>query len=122
MEINKTDHNINRQTYYFYEYFKAFLQAAAQNDEIFNLSYDQAIKKATTQITDIHFLARIITYFEILKQSGTNLSISFIQKKYNEDYYPQAESLIIKEFKYITPKKINDFDLFKPITSQPPFQ
>ena len=40
MEINKTDHNINYQTYYFYEYFKAFLQAAAQNDEIFNLSYD----------------------------------------------------------------------------------
>ncbi|CAG8836520.1 8145_t:CDS:1, partial [Cetraspora pellucida] len=29
IEINKTDHNINRQTYYFYEYFKAFLQAAA---------------------------------------------------------------------------------------------
>ncbi|CAG8835656.1 1926_t:CDS:1, partial [Cetraspora pellucida] len=59
-----------------------------QNDEIFNLSYDQAIKKATTQITDIYFLVRIITYFEILKQSSTNLSISFIWKKYNEDYYP----------------------------------
>ncbi|CAG8800480.1 8109_t:CDS:2, partial [Cetraspora pellucida] len=29
IEINKTDHNINRQTYYFYEYFKAFLQVAA---------------------------------------------------------------------------------------------
>ncbi|CAG8816649.1 21122_t:CDS:2, partial [Cetraspora pellucida] len=68
IEINKTDHNINYQTYYFYEYFKAFFQAAAQNDEIFNLNYDQAIKKATTQITNIHFLARIITYFEILKQ------------------------------------------------------
>ncbi|CAG8814576.1 24492_t:CDS:1, partial [Cetraspora pellucida] len=78
IKINKTDHNINHQTYYFYEYFKAFLQAAVQNDEIFNLSYDQAIKKATTQITNIHFLARIITYFKILKQSDTNLSISFI--------------------------------------------
>ncbi|CAG8619546.1 9078_t:CDS:1, partial [Cetraspora pellucida] len=24
MKINKTNHNINYQTYYFYEYFKAF--------------------------------------------------------------------------------------------------
>ena len=122
MNINKTEHNIHRQTYYFNEYFKAFLQAAAENDEIFNLSYDQAIKKITNQITDIHFLAKVIIYFKILKQSSTNISISFIRKKYNEDYYPQAESLIIKKFKYITPNKINDLDLFNPITSKPPFQ
>ncbi|CAG8839067.1 6937_t:CDS:1, partial [Cetraspora pellucida] len=69
MKINKIDYNINCQIYYFYEYFKAFLQAATQNDKIFNLSYNQAIKKATTQITDIYFLARIIIYFEILKQN-----------------------------------------------------
>ncbi|CAG8829344.1 22037_t:CDS:1, partial [Cetraspora pellucida] len=117
IKINKTDYNINYQTYYFYKYFKAFLQALTQNNKIFSLSYDQAIKKATNQITDIYFLDKIIIYFEILKQSDTNLFIFFIQKKYNKDYYPLAKSLIIKKFKYITPKKINDFDLFKPTIS-----
>src|SRR6185436_3243681 len=117
LELNKLnksdDHDITRESYYFYSYFKAYLKAAAINDQIDNLHLEQAIDKITSKPIDTHFLARVITYFYILKSSD-KLSMSYIRKAYKECFYPEAEKTLLSKFKiqFKAPKINTDF--FKP--------
>lgn len=104
---NTTTTNINRQTYYFYTYFKAFLNAAALNEEIINLNQQEAVKKISKETTDIHFLARIITYYYI--QNQARASLPQIRSKYKTTFYPQAQQIIYDNHKisFQQPKQIN---------------
>ena len=113
-KLNKSDdHDITHERYYFYSYFNAYLKAAAINDQIDNLHLEQAIDKITSKPIDAHFLARVITYFYILKSSD-KLSMSYIRKAYKERFYPEAEKTLLSKFKiqFKAPKINTDF--FKP--------
>jgi hypothetical protein len=119
VEINKVVTNKKRYTFFFYQYFKAFLEAAALNDEITNLSLDQATRKIITKSTDIHFLARIISYFDIIQQP--KISVLEIRKNYKISYYPQAEKLFILKYNFQTPPAIKEDIFFKPQPTNPSF-
>jgi hypothetical protein len=112
--LNNTETNPKCKTYYFYCYFKAFLIAAAKNDEIYDLSQSEAIKKITQTPVEIHFLARIITFFNINNQ--TLISLPEIQDKYKSTFYPQAQQIIYEKFKIIfkKPNKLDTSLLFNP--------
>jgi hypothetical protein len=118
ISLNQSELNHKRRTYFFYCYFKAFLQAAAQNDEIADLNQHDAIKKIAQNSTDIHFLARIITYYNISHQ--THISLPQIRSKYKTTFYPQAQQLIfdIQKISFKQPKDINHTLFFKLQTSQ----
>ena len=83
--------------FYFYFYFHAFLRAVAKNDEISNLNEHQAINKITTKLVNTHFLARVITYFHILKQPM--ISMPEILETYKTTIYPQAQKILQEKFK-----------------------
>ena len=75
VETNNVQTNINQKTFYFYSYLKAFFQSAAINDNITNLTLDQALRKVVLRSSDPLFLARIIFFFNI-----SNISNISIQK------------------------------------------
>src|SRR6185295_12045811 len=109
----REDTDLTRESYYFYSYFNAYLKTAAINDQIDNLHLHQAIDKITSKPIDTYYLARVITYFYILK-SLDKLSISYIRKAYKEQFYPEAEKTLLSKFKVqFKAPKINT-DLFKP--------
>src|ERR1043165_1897082 len=112
--LDKTeDTDLTRESYYFYTYFNAYLKAAAINDQINNLHLHQTINKIASKPIDTHYLARVITYFYILK-SLDKLSISYIRKAYKERFYPEAEKTLLSKFKVeFKAPKINT-NLFKP--------
>jgi hypothetical protein len=117
LEENKLDKaedsDYSRKSYYFYTYFNAYLKAAAINDQIDNLHFQQAIDKIASKPVDTHYLARVITYFFILK-SLDKLSISYIRKAYKECFYPKAKKTLLSKFKvqFKAPKISTNF--FKP--------
>ena len=94
---NNTVEDPKRCGFYFYSYFHAFLRAAAENDEISNINEHQAIDKITAKPVNTHFLARVITYFHILKQP--TISIPEILETYKTTIYPQAQKILQEKFK-----------------------
>jgi hypothetical protein len=115
---NNTVENPKRRSFYFYSYFRAFLRAAAENDEINNLNEHQAINKITTKPVNTHFLARVITYFYILKQPM--ISIPEILEAYKTTIYPQAQKILQEKFKikFQSFKKLKDDLFFNPKPSK----
>ena len=107
MNLNSVETNPKHRTYYFYCFFKAFLQVAAENDSISDLSEYEAIKKVTEKPINTHFLARILTYYNISHQNL--ISIPEILAKYKSTFYPQAQQIIHEKFKisFKKPNKIH---------------
>src|SRR5205823_9874016 len=64
---NKVQSNQKHRSYYFYQYLNIYHQTAAENHNIANLSKEDAIEYITAKMIDTHLLARIITYFDIIK-------------------------------------------------------
>jgi hypothetical protein len=66
----------------------------------------------------MHFLARVITYYNILHQ--THISLPQIRLKYRTTFYPQAQQIIfnIQKISFKNPKFINHSLFFNPQTSQ----
>jgi hypothetical protein len=111
ISLNQSETNPKRRTYYFYYYFRAFLLAAATNDGIQNLSENEAIKTIIQNPINTHFLARIITYFNISNKKLINLSE--IRLKYKTTFYPQAQQIILDTFKIkFTQPKSTSHSLF----------
>ena len=74
---------------FFYKYLTLYQQIAAQNHNIDNLIKSTAIDKITNELIDTDFLARVITYFDLIKDKQP--SFSQIAKFYKEQAYPEAE-------------------------------
>ena len=85
-----------RRNAFFYKYLISYQQVAAQNHDINNLTKDLAIDKITNEIIDTDFLARIITYFDLIKDKQP--SFSQIVNFYKTNAYPEAEKLLITKF------------------------
>jgi hypothetical protein len=116
ISANNTDTNPKRSNYYFYCYFKAYLQAAAENDGIKNCSQYQAIQKITSNLVDTHFLARVLTYFFILENN--QILFSQIRHEYNTKLFPQAEEILFGKFQinFSSLELIQDTTLFDETT------
>ena len=93
---NKVQSNLKRRSYYFYQYLNIYHQTAANNHNIANLSKEDAIEYITAKMIDTHLLARIITYFDIIKDQQT--SLLQIIKFYKEQALPKAENFLFKKF------------------------
>jgi len=124
IELNKTETNQARESYYFYSFFKAYLSAAATNDQINNHHPHQIIDKITSKPISTEYLARVLTYFYILKND--QLPISLIRKSYNKRFYPEAQQILHSKFniKFNSPKiksifsNLNIPTEFKPLKSK----
>jgi hypothetical protein len=105
---NSVPTNIKRRNYYFYQYLSLYHQFAAQNHNIDNFSKEKAIDFITNNIVDTHFLARIITYFDLIKNQNT--TYSQIVKFFKETAYPEAEKILSDKFKinFSSPIDIDD--------------
>ena len=88
MNLNSVETNSKYWIYYFYCFFKTFLKAAAENDGIYELSENDAIKKVIEKPINIYFLAWILTYFNISYQNL--ISLPKIYTKYKSTFYSQA--------------------------------
>jgi hypothetical protein len=95
--LNKEETNQARLSFYFYNFFNAYNKAAAINDQIDNLSLHSTIEKITAKPIDTDFLARVMTYFHILKEDKP--SIASIQDAYNKKFYPEAQKILFDKFK-----------------------
>ena len=95
-----------RTTYYFYQYLKKYLQSAAENDGIHELSKEKALEKIIDSTNDVHTLARIITFYEIRSQFKISLKQTRID--YDKTYYPEAENFLIKHLNISIPTQFND--------------
>ena len=104
---NNLEINPKRTTYYFYSYFKAYINAAATNDNISTLKLEEALEKTISPSTNPHTLARIILYYDIQNWS-TKFSISQIQQDYELKHYIEAEKFIIKHYKINIPSSLDD--------------
>ena len=82
-----------RRNAFFYKYLISYQQVAAQNHNIDNLNKESAIDKVTNEIIDTDFLARIITYFDLIKDKQPSFSQIFNFHKTNA--YSEAEKLLI---------------------------
>ena len=103
-ELNNTETNQGRESYYFYSFFKAYLNTAASNDQINNYHPHQIIEKITSKPISTEYLARVLTYFHILKND--KLPISLIREAYNKKFYLEAQQILHSKFnvKFILPK------------------
>ena len=99
--LNSTQTNPKRISFFFYTYLKAYLKAAAKNDNIINLNLKEALQKLTPTPIDTQILARTIAYYNIIYLSKPTIS----QLKYNlqYSYIQQAEQFIIKKFNITIP-------------------
>ncbi|CAG8854775.1 15265_t:CDS:1, partial [Gigaspora margarita] len=104
---NNLEVNPKRTTYYFYSYFKAYIDTAATNDNISTLKLEEALEKTIFLSTNPHTLACIIFYYDIQNQS-TKFSISQIQQDYELKHYIEAEKFIIKHYKINIPSSLDD--------------
>jgi len=102
---NNAEPNIKRNTFYFYSYFNEYLKAAAKNDNIYNLSYDESLHKLLNQTTDPAFIGRVISYFEILK--NPKQTFAQIRTQFTKNHLPHAEQLIINHYNIIKPNFTN---------------
>ena len=106
-EINNLETNPKRTAYYFYCYFKAYLNAASTNDNISDLKLEEALEKTISPSTNPHTLARIILHYDI-QNRPTKFSISQIQQEYELKHYIEAEKFIIKHYKINIPSSLDD--------------
>ena len=104
---NNLEINPKWTTYYFYSYFKAYINAAATNDNISTLKLEEALEKTISPSTNPHTLARIILYYDI-QNRPTKFSISQIQQDYELKHYIEAEKFIIKHYKINIPSSLDD--------------
>ena len=93
---NKTTKFQKRQSYYFYQYLNTYHHTAAENHNIHNLTREKAIEYITAKMIDTHFLARIITYFDMIKEEQSTLQQ--IIKYYKETALPEAEHYLFNKF------------------------
>ena len=106
-EINNLETNPKRTAYYFYCYFKAYLNAASTNDNISDLKLEEALEKTISPSTNPHTLACIILHYDI-QNRPTKFSISQIQQEYELKHYIEAEKFIIKHYKINIPSSLDD--------------
>jgi hypothetical protein len=108
-----------RQGYYFYEYFKLYQLAAANNDNITDLTQEQAIEQLTKNPIDTDYLARVLTYYYASKK--TKFTIAELRKIYNTTFYPQAQKILNEKFKikFSLLTHLEPSTLFKTTTSTP---
>jgi hypothetical protein len=114
---NSVRTNSKRRNYYFYKFLNLYYQAAAYNHNIQYLTKQEALNNLTPSIVDTLFLARIITYFDIIKTRSP--TYSQITKHFKEQALPEAEKFLFEKFQF----------QFKPVTftealflSSTPFQ
>ena len=107
-KANSVPTNTKRRNYYFYQYLTLYHQLAAQNHNIYDFSKEKAIDFITNNIVDTNFLARIITYFDLIKNQ--NVNYSQIVNFYKETAYPEAEKILSNKFKlnFASPTDIDD--------------
>jgi hypothetical protein len=95
-KLNLTKTNPKRRNYYFYKYLTAYHQTVAQNILINRMTKDKAIEHITTKLIDMHFLARVIIYFDIiLNKTPTYCQIT---EYYKNNAYPEAEKILTSKF------------------------
>jgi hypothetical protein len=118
-KLNNVETNSKRQGYFFYCFYKAYLQAAAANDNISNLKLDEAIQLITTDPVNTHFLARVLTYYHI--KENEKITLSNIRQIYNNIFYPQADKILATKFNinFTSPTSINILTLFNETTPIP---
>jgi hypothetical protein len=94
---NSVQTNPKRRNFYFYKYLTLYHNIAIQNHGLDNLSIKEAIDKITSKLIDTHFLARILTYYDLIK----NKTPSFVEitKHYKEEAFPNAEKFLLTKFK-----------------------
>jgi len=95
IQLNNTITNPKRETFFYYTYFKYFLNIAIKNDNITNINLKNALQNTFSKTTDPHTLAKIIAYFDIIQFS--NIQISQIKLKYYQFYLLQAIQYITKK-------------------------
>ena len=93
---NKTTKFQKRRSYYFYQYLNAYHHTAAENHNLHNFTKEKAIEYITSKMIDTHFLARIITYFDMIKEEQSTLQQ--IIKHYKEEALPKAENFLFNKF------------------------
>ena len=106
-KTNNLETNPKRTAYYFYSYFKAYINAASINDNISTLKLEEALEKTISPSISPHILARIILYYDI-QNRPTKFSISQIQQDYELKHYIEAEKFIIKYYKINIPSSLDD--------------
>ncbi|CAG8854120.1 12404_t:CDS:1, partial [Gigaspora margarita] len=88
-----------------------YLTAAAKNDEIIQLSEQQAIQKLISTPINTYYLACAITYYYIIKQE--KFIYSQILQYYKSTALPKAEKIIKNKFQInFTTSQILDTTLF----------
>ena len=106
-KLNSITSSPNRRRVYFYKYLALYHQTALQNHNIPNNSKQEAINRVTNLVVDTHFLARIITYFDCIKNQTQTFSQTI--KYYKEMAYPEADRIIKEKFN-INFKPISDLE------------
>jgi hypothetical protein len=96
-ELNSVTTNTKRTNFFFYTIFKIYQQAAATNDGILDLEQNQAIDKIAQTPVDTHFLARVITHYQI--QQNLKITIPKILELYKTRIFPQAEKILTEKFR-----------------------
>ena len=105
-KINKLETNPKCTAYYFYSYFKAYLNAASVNDDISTLKLEEALEKTISPSISPHTLARIFLYYDI--KTRPKFSMPQIQQEYELKHYTEAEKFIIKHYKINIPSILDD--------------
>ena len=103
VETSKGYHNA-----FFYKYLSTYQQIAAQNLNIDNLTKNNAISYITEKLINTDYLARVITYFDLVKNQKP--SFSQIVKFYKDQAYPEAKKLLSEKFNinFQIPESIED--------------
>ena len=68
-ELNKVETNAKYRSFYFYQYLNSYHHEIAVNLEIIDLSRDQDIEFTCTKTLNIFTLARILIYFDIIRDT-----------------------------------------------------
>src|SRR5205085_2314131 len=119
-KANNIKTNVKCRNYYFYQYLTAYHNHAAQNHKISLLDKEEGIKFLTEQLIDTHFLARIITYYDIILNNMPTYKT--ITEFYKTTAIPEAEKILKEKFN-INFKSVEIVDsLFLEIKQTPPFQ
>ena len=95
-EFNKVETNSKRRSFYFYQYLNSYHYEAAVNFEITDLSRDQAIEFTCTKTLNTFTLARILTYFDIIRD--TTSTYPQIVKYFSEQAFPFAEKYLKEKY------------------------
>jgi hypothetical protein len=96
-KTNSVSTNPKRRNFYFYKYLTLYHDIAIQNHGLAGLSVKEAIDKITSKLIDTHFLARIITYYDLIKNKTP--TFNEVIKFYKEEAFPNAEKFLLTKFK-----------------------